>query len=140
MDTALDLLARATSARRHGSLDTVAEQRLEAAFACSRRLAVYGTLLPGEANHQQLAGCGGTWSAGTVTGRRGQREHPVFTFDPAAPPVAVRVLCSDVLPAHLARLDAFEGEQYRRILVPVTQPDGGWTIANLYEAVLPVDA
>lgn len=132
----LDLLAAATAARRQGRWHAAAESRLETAFACSHKLAVYGTLAPGEPNERQLAACPGIWSPGTVTGRRAMREHPVFTFDAAAPPVAVLVLHSTMLPDHWARLDAFEGTGYRRILVPVAgaQP----TVANLFEAVVPV--
>lgn len=133
-----ELLARATAARRHGRIDAEAERRLEAAFACCQRLAVYGTLAPGEANARQLAACPGTWSRGTVTGRRAEREHPVLTFDPAAPAVPVQVLHSGVLPAHWPRLDAFEGDEYRRILVPIVLAAGGSTVANLYEVARPV--
>jgi gamma-glutamylcyclotransferase (GGCT)/AIG2-like uncharacterized protein YtfP len=134
---AFELLAAATAARRQGQLHAEAESRLEAAFGCSRRLVVYGTLAPGEANERQLTPCPGTWTPGTVTGWRAQRAHPVFTFDPAAPPVRMLVLQSDALPAHWARLDAFEGEHYRRILVPVAGADA-CTVANLFEAVAPV--
>lgn len=131
----LELLTRATAARLHGQIDAAAERRPAAAFACSRRLAVYGSLAPGAANERLLATCPGTWSRGTVTGWRAQREHPVLTFDPTAPAVPVQVLHSDALPEHWPRLDAFEGDEYRRILVPVALPAGGGTVANLYEAV-----
>jgi gamma-glutamylcyclotransferase (GGCT)/AIG2-like uncharacterized protein YtfP len=131
----LELVARATTARRHGRVDDDAERLLDAAFGCCQRLAVYGTLAPGEANADQLADCPGTWSQGMVTGRRAQREHPVLTFDASAGAVPVLVLHSEVLPAHWARLDAFEGDDYHRILVPVARSHGSYTVANLYEAV-----
>lgn len=131
------VVAAATLARRHGRFDLEAERRLEVAFGCSRWLAVYGTLAPNEQNHDQLATCPGTWSRGTVCGRRGEREFPVFTFDPASPPVAVQVLHSDSLPDHWGRLDAFEGDAYGRILVPVALA-GRFVVANLYEARRPV--
>lgn len=73
-----------------------------------------------------------------MTGRRAEREFPVFTFDPDAPPVAVQVLSSDGLPELWPRLDAFEGGGYRRILVPVVGHDGRTVVAQLYEAVEPV--
>lgn len=138
MRDALDLLTRATGARRHGQLDDDAERRLEQAFGCSRRLAAYGTLAPGEANHDRVSGCPGTWWRGTVTGRRAMRDHPVFTFDPAAPPVPVAVLSSEQLAAHWPQLDEFEGDDYCRILVPIARTDGSFTIGNLYEVVVPV--
>ncbi|MBX3462761.1 MAG: gamma-glutamylcyclotransferase [Planctomycetes bacterium] len=137
-DPVLPTVLRATAARRNGSCDAEAEAWLEAQFGCSRRLAVYGTLAPGEANTAQLAGCHGRWTQGAVTGRRARRRYPVFTFDPAAPTVSVQVLESPGLAGQWHRLDAFEGAGYRRILVPVRGPAGALTVANLYEAVRPV--
>jgi gamma-glutamylcyclotransferase (GGCT)/AIG2-like uncharacterized protein YtfP len=102
------------------------------------RLAVYGTLAPGEPNHDQLAACPGTWVRGTVHGWRGERAFPVFTFDPAGPAVTVHVLHSAMLPAHWARLDAFEGDDYVRLPVPVELADGTCVVANLYAARAPV--
>lgn len=134
----LELVFRAMAARRADRIDADAERQLEAAFGCSRRLAVYGTLAPGAANAHELADCRGRWTSGHVSGRRGERVFPVFTFDPAAPPVPVEVFDSGDLPACWQRLDAFEGDGYRRILVPVAWGDGRTTVANLYEAVVPV--
>ena len=47
----------------------------------------------------------------------------------------MHVLDSAGLPAHWSRLDAFEGDQYRRVLVPVHLDGGSVAVANLYEAV-----
>ena len=55
-------------------------------------------------------------------------------WEPAGDPIPVRLLLSDALPRHWARLDEFEGSEYRRILVPVDRADGSVEIANLYEA------
>lgn len=128
-------LARVIGARRRGQRDDAAERWLERACGCSRRLAAYGTLQPGGTNSQELAACPGTWSRGTVAGRLTMRDYPAFTFDPAAGPVGVQVLDSAALPAHWSALDAFEGDAYRRILVPVVLATGATTVANLYEAV-----
>jgi gamma-glutamylcyclotransferase (GGCT)/AIG2-like uncharacterized protein YtfP len=114
------------------------EAELEAAFACSRRLAVYGTLAPGECNHDQLAGIAGEWTRGEVRGRRTVRRYPAFTWDPQAPPQPVQLFVADDLPRHWPRLDAFEGLDYRRILVPVTGARGQLAVANLYVSVVPV--
>ncbi len=130
-----ELLARAATARRSGSSDAAAEAELDRRCAASHRLAVYGTLAPGGPHHDELAACPGTWSLGTVTGRRSLRDYPVFTYDPLAAPVAVHLLCSAALPARWAQLDAFEGDGYRRILVPVRLDDGSLVVANLYEGV-----
>lgn len=50
--------------------------------------------------------------------------YPGIVLDPDAPEVAVQVFTSDNLPAHWARLDAFEGEGYTRVWVEVTTADG----------------
>src|SRR6185436_2074191 len=45
------LLQCSNAARRTGAPDAAAESAVETAFAASRRLAVYGTLVPGGSNH-----------------------------------------------------------------------------------------
>lgn len=103
----------------------------------AHRLAVYGSLAPGEVNHPRLAPLRGTWRPGTVRGDL----HPVgwgMTYGfPAlvwrgdGPRVPVQLFESDDLPAHWARLDAFEGDAYRRIVVPV-EVEGARLDANIY--------
>jgi gamma-glutamylcyclotransferase (GGCT)/AIG2-like uncharacterized protein YtfP len=101
------------------------------------RLAVYGTLRPGEANHHMLADLPGTWERGTVRGRLHRTGwgmtfgFPALIWDPGAPPVPVQVLTSRELPAHWARLDAFEGNAYRRVVVPV-RIGADSVLANVY--------
>lgn len=101
------------------------------------RLAVYGTLAPGEVNHAVVADLRGTWRAGEVrgwlhpTGWGMTYGFPALRWDPEGPAVAVQVLTSEDLPAAWPRLDRFEGEAYRRIVVPVTC--GDTTVpANIY--------
>ncbi|WP_293903841.1 gamma-glutamylcyclotransferase family protein [Phenylobacterium sp.] len=106
-------------------------------MTADRRLAVYGSLAPGQSNHHQLAGLRGDWSTGTVRGWRVEsgwgaaQGYPGLRPDPAGPAVAVQVFSSDDLAAHWARLDAFEGAEYERLVVPVEAP-GGMTDAWLY--------
>jgi gamma-glutamylcyclotransferase (GGCT)/AIG2-like uncharacterized protein YtfP len=57
--------------------------------------------------------------------------YPGLRPDPAGPEVAVQVFASDDLPAHWARLDAFEGEEYARLTIEVTTADGPVT-AQIY--------
>ena len=91
----------------------------------TERLAVYGSLAPGEANHGQLAGLAGDWRPGTVRGRLvasgwgSAAGYPGLRPDPDGPEVAVQVFESDDLPAHWPRLDAFEGDEYERVTVEV---------------------
>jgi gamma-glutamylcyclotransferase (GGCT)/AIG2-like uncharacterized protein YtfP len=103
------------------------------------RLATYGTLSPGQANHHEVAGIAGTWRRGIVRGVRlpsGQGAaagYPVFHPDPNGPQVDVHLLESQDLPTHWPRLDAFEGESYRRVTVEVIF-DGETLLAQIYSA------
>jgi gamma-glutamylcyclotransferase (GGCT)/AIG2-like uncharacterized protein YtfP len=94
------------------------------------RLAVYGTLAPGEGNHGQLSALAGEWRPGAVRGQRlsdGWRGYPGFILDPTAEPVPVQLFTSPDLPAHWPRLDAFEGAGYRRLVTTVATDTGDLT-------------
>lgn len=94
------------------------------------RLATYGTLAPGRANHGQLDGLSGSWSRGTVRGTLVQEGwgaelgFPGLVLDPDGGAVGVEVFSSSDLSAHWTRLDAFEGQGYRRVSVTVETADG----------------
>ena len=106
--------------------------RPESAAPTSHRLATYGTLVPGEPNHHELADLEGTWSRGVVRGRLSQdgwgaavgRGYPAITPDPEGERVEVHVFESADLPDQWARLDAFEGEGYVRTPIAVLTPHG----------------
>ncbi len=117
------------------------EDRLDALLdRPSRRLAAYGSLRPGQVNHRLLAHLRGTWLRGTVrgnlhpTGWGVAQGFPALIYDEDGPPVPVEVLESEDLPAHWQRLDAFEGADYTRLLVPVDLDDGRLIAANLYHS------
>jgi len=91
----------------------------------SHRLAVYGSLAPGKQNHHMMSGMAGTWRKALL---RGTLHHagwgagqgfPGFVWDGCDTPIAAQVFSSRDLPQHWQRLDDFEGEEYRRVLVPV---------------------
>lgn len=94
------------------------------------RLAVYGSLAPGQSNHHQLAGLEGTWRAGTVTGTLADNGwgaalgYPALTLDSEGTAIPVQLFESADLPAHWSRLDAFEGADYRRAVAQVTTATG----------------
>ncbi len=99
-------------------------------FEAEHRLAVYGSLAPGRSNHHQLSGLRGTWAQGRVRGRlldqgwSAAQGYPALILDPEGSDVAVQVFTSADLPAHWVRLDAFEGEGYRRVTTKVETDDG----------------
>lgn len=101
------------------------------------RLVVYGSLAPGKSNQAQMDGMFGTWTPGFVRGHFRQagwgvgQGFPGLTPDAAGPAVAVLVFTSTDLPAHWARLDEFEGEEYQRIIVDA-EIDGIATPAHIY--------
>src|SRR5215210_8493620 len=48
--------------------DRYAERQLDALFRTSHTLAVYGTLAPGQPNHNVVAPLGGEWTDGLIEG------------------------------------------------------------------------
>lgn len=88
------------------------------------RLATYGTLQPGESNYHIVSGIEGSWLKGKIRGSVHQFEgYPRFIWEADGEEVDSSVLISEFLPEHMHRIDQFEGENYSRILVPVTIDD-----------------
>jgi gamma-glutamylcyclotransferase (GGCT)/AIG2-like uncharacterized protein YtfP len=94
------------------------------------RLAAYGSLAPGRPNHDQLDGLEGRWLKGHVDGTLvdagwgASLGYPALVLDPAGSAIIVDVFESVDLPAHWARLDAFEGPGYERVVTTVHMPTG----------------
>jgi len=108
------------------------------------RLAVYGTLAPGEPNNHILEDhMKGRWFKGWVHGevrphRWGQYEgYPGIVLDPELPEVALHVFESTDLPDHWDRLDRFEGEGYRRLAINVRLDSEQIVEAFIYESLPP---
>jgi len=93
------------------------------------RLAVYGSLAPGKANHHLLAKFPGTWTHGRVRGDlinagwAAAGGYPGLVPRDDGPWVSVQVFESPALMDAWAELDAFEGSEYRRMLIPVHSED-----------------
>ncbi len=108
------------------------------ATTADRYLATYGSLAPGRVNHRQLAGLKGNWRRGVVRGRLVEAGwgaaigYPGLTLDPDGSTVEVHLFESSDLPDHWPRLGAFEGEGYRRVVVPVRTADGAVIDAWIY--------
>ena len=105
----------------------------------SGRLAIYGSLAPGQQNHHVVADIEGTWARGSVEGDLHQSGwgatygYPGMIWRPGGPRIGVHLLESAHLADHWARLDAFEGPGYGRIVVPVDLEHGGLKLANIYQ-------
>jgi gamma-glutamylcyclotransferase (GGCT)/AIG2-like uncharacterized protein YtfP len=100
-------------------------------------------LAPGRANHAQLDGLAGRWVAGHVNGLLfdvgwgAALGYPALILDPNGPTVEVAVFESDDLPAHWARLDAFEGAGYERVVATISTSEGELA-ASIYVAAEPI--
>ncbi len=114
------------------------EARIEVMYHASRKLAVYGSLAPGQPNHPILEGLEGEWEAGKVRGELHSHGwgltmgFPAFRWVPEGETVDVWLLTSPELPEQWEVLDRFEGPSYQRSIVPV-DTDSGFTVANIYE-------
>lgn len=104
----------------------------------TERLFIYGTLAPGRPNHHHMADIPGTWEPATLRGRLYEEGwgaaagYPAIVPADDGDPVAGFVFSSDQLTVHWARLDAFEGDGYRRARVTVTREDGAELEAFVY--------
>ena len=141
----IQLLQRVNAAARAGSSRISSRDDESAAQAllgqAEKRLAVYGSLAPGEPNHFVIEHLRGEWVDGFVRGTLSESGwgsgigYPAITWDWRADPIPVRMFVSSELPEHWRRLDEFEGAEYIRILVPVEDVDGELVAAaNIYAA------
>ena len=134
-------LEKVNVARRARAVSEQHEHHLDALLdSPSGKLVIYGTLAPGEVNHHVIADLEGTWQDGVV---RGELHHvgwgaeygyPAMRWLPRTDnEIPVKLFTSSDLPAHWPRLDEFEGDGYRRVLVPVERDGAIIAVANIYE-------
>lgn len=104
----------------------------------TQRLFVYGTLAPGRPNEHLLANVPGAWEPATATGRLLQQGwgaaegYPGIVLDASGDEVAGLLFSSPTLGEHWARLDAFEGDGYARVMTTVKLEDGTSVDACVY--------
>jgi gamma-glutamylcyclotransferase (GGCT)/AIG2-like uncharacterized protein YtfP len=119
-----------------------AESVLEEHYHHSIHLAVYGSLAPGKENHHVLAKYAGQWTSGRVRGDLvnagwgAAGGFPGLVPRTDGPWVPVQVLASHDLPSAWREIDEFEGDEYRRILIPVydnVATSRLVVVANIYE-------
>jgi gamma-glutamylcyclotransferase (GGCT)/AIG2-like uncharacterized protein YtfP len=149
-DSDLAALRRLNELRHASALLTMkdeleAQEELEAQFAArfnsDCQLAVYGSLAPGRSNHHVIADLPGNWVERLIvhgelltTGWGAALGYRALRWQWDGPEVEVALFTSQQLPLHWPRLDEFEGEDYRRILVPVYSEGRFMTVANIYES------
>ncbi len=104
----------------------------------TERLFVYGTLAPGRSNEHHLADLEGEWIPGTVRGRLhelgwgAEEGYPGIVLDELGEVVEGFVFASAQLGGAWSRLDAFEGDEYDRVLTTVNLGDGSSLAAFIY--------
>lgn len=102
------------------------------------RLFVYGTLAPDKPNAHMLADVPGHWEPACVRGtllpegRGAAAGYPGIIPDARGETVRGLIFSSDRLAAHWARLDAFEGDGYERVVVSAMLQDGRFVNAYIY--------
>lgn len=102
------------------------------------RLFIYGTLQPGGPNEHILAPIGGEWQPAVIKGTLVEAGwgagmgYPGLVIDEQGGDVHGQVFTSASLSAHWAELDAFEGEDYDRVLASVTLLSGEQLPAHVY--------
>ena len=141
----IEVLSRINTLRHSSSKEdwmncySVAEEIVETLFKASNHLAIYGSLAPGKVNHHVIADIKGQWLEGNVRGRLHENGwgsglgFPGIIWDPDGSKVKVYLFLSKHLPENWKRLDHFEGDGYKRILVPIHNEGGIIAVANIYE-------
>lgn len=105
----------------------------------THRLFVYGTLAPGRPNEHVLADVPGEWEPATVIGTLfpegwgAAAGYPGIVLDGRGGEVQGFLFSSESLAEHWARLDAFEGEGYERVLTTAKRKDGTTVDACIYK-------
>lgn len=104
----------------------------------TERLFVYGTLAPGRPNEHILSPVPGEWEPASVVGRLLEEGwgaaagYPGIVLDAQGEEVHGFLFTSDKLPEQWARLDAFEGDGYERMLTQARRRDGSLVDAYVY--------
>ncbi|HUQ80939.1 MAG TPA: gamma-glutamylcyclotransferase family protein [Gemmatimonadaceae bacterium] len=97
-------------------------------MSVEHRLVVYGSLAPGKSNHHMLADYPGTWTTGRVRGDLinagwgATGGFPGLVPRADGPWIPVRIFESAALAHAWPKLDAFEGDDYQRVSIPVYAP------------------
>jgi hypothetical protein len=97
------------------------------------RLVIYGSLAPGGSNNFMFTGVDGNWHKCVIKGRMGRwRGFKSFRYDPQGQEYEAWLFESPVLPQMFPDLDDFEGEEYKRTVIPARIGDH-LVLAQIYE-------
>jgi gamma-glutamylcyclotransferase (GGCT)/AIG2-like uncharacterized protein YtfP len=97
-----------------------------------QKLVVYGTLAPGQLNYSVLEDLQGTFEKCIVHGRIDESNQLLFfAWQIEGPAIDAQLLTSPKLRSRWVDLDRFEGNAYKRQLVPV-EKNSGISVANIY--------
>lgn len=102
-------------------------------------LFVYGSLAPGHPNGHLLAPLRGTWKRGTVKGFLHEKsvsegyQYWGVELDRRGDTIRGQLFSSPGLEKFWDTLDAFEGEDFRRVVTVVDLPNGKQVKAFIYE-------
>lgn len=105
------------------------------------RLFVYGTLAPGRPNEHVLADIPGTWEPAIVKGTLlpegwgAEAGYPGIALAETGEEVHGFLFSSAELSAHWARLDAFEGDGYERVVTAAKLPDNSVVETYIYALI-----
>ncbi|MEM7281000.1 MAG: gamma-glutamylcyclotransferase family protein [Pseudomonadota bacterium] len=133
-----DKLREINEKRWQGDYGSQLEAIFEQMYSVSERLFVYGTLKPNEKNAHVLADVSGRWEKATINailhtqGFGGGQGDPGVVISHSEREVPGLLLTSPDLPYAWASIDAFEGEEYVRLLCIAKAKTGVECIANVY--------
>ena len=104
----------------------------------TKGLFVYGSLQPGKENAFRLERIGGRWLEGSIRGTLLDRGwgagigFPALIPDEGGDEISGYLFCSADLESAWPELDAFEGEDYRRVAATVSLAGGPVIEAYVY--------
>lgn len=99
-----------------------------------KKLISYGTLAPGQSDHQLLSDLPGQWEECVIRGSvHLDQELCAYSWSPTGAEHKANLFMSQDLPMNWQRIDKFEGARYKRRLVPA-EMQSGVTVAHAYVA------
>lgn len=103
-----------------------------------QNLIAYGTIAPGNINHQIISDINGKWIKCKINGKIKTIDGlPVFDWILSEKTIVADLFNSNDLPKNWSNIDKFEGSMYKRRLIPAEIDDNTYIIGNIYLARTP---